>query len=72
MSLRSIVQGLSEAYFALREEKRGVENAMNAASSGTGASGKVILPENQTATVGDQKVVVVDDGASRRIFPLSK
>lgn len=71
MSLRSIAQGISEAYFALREEKRGVENAMNVAS-GTATSGKIVLSESQTAKVGEQKVVVVDDGASRRIFPLSK
>ncbi len=72
MSLRSIAQGFSEAYFALRNEKRELENAMNVASSGAATTEKTILPESQTATVNGQKVIAVDDGASRRVFPLSK
>ncbi len=69
MSLRSIAQGINEAYQVYKADKRRFEEAMNVATDASQGNKKTILRTNQVVKVDEEKVVVVDDGATRRVLP---
>jgi len=78
MSIRSVLTELSEAYYTLKDDKRGIENAMNVASDGASrrtVNGKVLIRPEQIITVTGQDgrsktVLVLDDKSSRSIIEL--